>query len=300
MGILQILKKTVLVYKNNFGKMYLPLLAFQLVVLLPMLFFTMPGTVNAARALLKTLTMISKTGSGITSVFYVIAFMLLALLFVSPLVVSNTVYIVDKDYQCKTVTFRESFRFSRSNYKQMLSSYFAGIAGLIPVAAVVLLLLFPVAQVDFYALSPGDIVLIVACVILLLLYILGTAFVPYAVVSEDKKGFGALGASFRYIYKGNFWSNLSRLAVAVLIIGALMMLINWLAQLPFAELFDLYLVDPAAALQEPLMALAIVLALAAIFLVSLIMPFWYAFSFNAYKSALAEYQKKIETNRKEV
>jgi hypothetical protein len=90
MGILQILKKTVTVYKKNFGKMYLPLLGFQLIVLLPLLFFTMPGTMNAARAFLKTLAMFSKTGSGISSVLYVFIFMLLAVLFISPLVVSNT------------------------------------------------------------------------------------------------------------------------------------------------------------------------------------------------------------------
>ncbi len=160
---------------------------------------------------------------------------------------------MDKDYRGKNVTFRESFGFSKSNYGPMISSYFAGIAGVIPVALVVALLLRAPAQRHFTHLAPADIILIIISVVTVLLYVLGTAFVPFTVVSEKKKGFRALKTSFKYIYKGNFWGNLGRLAFAVLVIGVLIVLINWLSQLRLPS-FSTLSARPRVPLKEPLWA----------------------------------------------
>ena len=282
------------VYKKNFGKLFLPLLVMQLVILLPLLFFTMPGTVNMARALLKTLSSFSQTGTGMSSVLYVFAFILLVLLFFSPLIVSNTVYVVDKDYDQKAVTLKESLGFARHNYGSMIKSYFAALVTATPVFFYIIFVVSQVymSQFDIALMDGLDWFLIITAIAAFLLFLLGTIFVPYVVVSEKKSGFTALFTSFRYLYKGNFLSTLGRLALAAGMVGALMFVVNWLSQLPFAELFDLYLENPAAALQEPLMVFAIILALLAIFLVALIMPFWYAFSYNTYRGAKLEYEEK--------
>ncbi len=295
MALKDIFINALVVYKKNFGKLFLPLLVLQLAVLLPLMFFTMPGTVNAAKALLVTISSFSRTGEGSSSVFYVFVFILLVLIFLSPLIVSNTVYVVDKDYQGKTVdSFRQSFGFSRRNYGNMIKSYFAGILLAMPVIFIIFLLLSGMFMrgFDIGALSGADTVSIVISVVLVLLYVLGTVFIPYTVVAEKKSGFSAVYSSFKYIYRGNFLGTLGKLALAAALIGALMAFINWLSQLPFAELFYLYLRDPLAALQQPLMIFAIVLSLIAIFVVALIIPFWYAFSYNTYQGAKLYYEER--------
>ena len=280
-------------YKKNFSKLFLPLLVLELVIFLPLLFFTMPGTANAARALLVTIMSFSETGTGTTSVFYVFAFIILALLFFSPLIVSNTVYVVDKDFCGEDVTFRQSFHFSRKNYGSMIKSYFAALTGVIPLAAIILFMLYLVPPPEgLKNFSVLQIFMIVIAVLMILLYFLGTIFVPYVVVSENESGFKALKKSFGYVYKGNFISTVGRLGLAVAMIGALMLVINLLSQLPFKELFNLYLEDPARALQEPLMITAIVVSIAALIFIALLLPFWYAFSYNTYRGALSDLGKK--------
>lgn len=282
------------VYKKNFGKLLVPILVMQLLVLLPLLFFTMPGTVNMARALLVTFASFSLTGEGRGAVLYVLVYMLLALMFVSPLIVSNTVYVVDKDYSNERVTFRQSFAFSRGNYGSMLKSYFATIVVSIPMFFVIVLLLSHmfITGFDLENLQPADIVSLVASAVMFLAYLLGTVFLPYIVVAEDKAGFAALWTSFRYIYRGDFLVNLLRLVFVAILVGGLVMFINWLSQLPFKDLFYLYLEDPRAAMAEPLMVFALLLSVMAIFLVALILPFWYAFSYNTYRVAKSTFEKK--------
>ncbi len=286
------------VYKKNFATLFVPLLILQLIVLLPMTFFTMPGTMNAVRALLSSLTSLSRTGDGLSpSMLPVFAYILLMLLFFSPIIVSNTVFVVEKDFHEKAVTFRESLGFAKGNYGCMIKSYFAAVVCALPIFAAMGLVLASmfIKQFDLEFINGFDQFLTIGSLIAFMLYALGTVFVPYVVVAEEKSGFSALKASFSYIYKGRFLATVGRLAVGAGVVGAFVLLINWLAQLPFAELFDLYLKDPAAAFQEPLMILAIVLAVGAIFLVALIIPFWYAFSYNTYKGAREYYAEKNTT-----
>ncbi len=286
------------VYRKNFAKLFVPLLIMQLVMLLPLTFFTMPGTVNAVRALLSSLTSLSRTGDALSpSMLPVFAYILLMLLFFSPVIVSNTVFVVDKDFHNKSVTFRESLGFARGNYGSMIKSYFVSVVWALPIFAAMGLVLASmfIKQFDIAFINGFDQFLAIAALIAFALYALGTVFVPYVVVSEEKSGFEALKTSFRYIYKGHFLGTVGRLAAGAGLVGAMMFLINWLAQLPFAELFDLYLRDPAAAFREPLMLLAIVLAVGAIFLAALIIPFWYAFSYNTYKDAREYYINKTST-----
>jgi len=294
MQIKDILKNTLHVYTKNFGKLFMPILLMQLIMFLPLLFFTMPGTVNMARALIVTFSSYSITGTGLSSVFYVFIYMLLVLLFFSPLCVNNTVFVVHKDRLDEYVTFRQSLGFSKRNYGKMIKTYFAAIIAGMPFIFYAILVLYNlyIREFDYLALTALDYFLIVSAAVSFLLYLLGTVFVPYVVVAEKKSGFSALLSSFRYVYKGNFLINLVRLAIGAGIAGLLIFCVNWLSQLPFKDLFDLYLIDPAAAFREPLMVFAISLSIAAIFLVALIMPFWYAFSFNTYIDAKIEYEQK--------
>lgn len=290
MPVKEIFAKSFAVYKKNFANLFLPLLVLQLVLLLPLLFFTMPGTVNAARALLISLSSFSQTGTGISAMLYVFAFIVLALLFFSPLVISNTVYVISKDMQGKQVGFRRSFAFSKGNYGKMLGSYFAGLTCGMPLILAVVLLLYDTFanRLDPALLNGGDYALIALAAALVLLYLLGSVFLPFIAVVEGKWGFKALFSSFKYVYT-DFWANLGRLGLAALLLLGLASAINWLAQLPFEELFYLYLENPAAALKEPLMVFAIVLSIAAIVLVAFLLPFWYAFSFNTYRGARQNY-----------
>ena len=68
--------------------------------------------------------------------------------------------------------------------------------------------------------------------------------------------------------------------------------INWLSQLPFKELYELYLVDPMLALQNPLMVFVILFALLAIVVVTFVFPFWYAFTYHTYRNAKYEYEQR--------
>ncbi len=281
------------VYKRNFGKLFIPLLVLQLVILLPLLFFTMPGTMNAARALLVNLSNISRNGESIDSMLYVFVFIVLMLLFFSPIIISNTVYVIERDSKGQCVSFSQSLGFSRKNYGSMISSYLAGIVCGTPVIFVIVMMLYNlfISEFDPALMAGGDVVLIILSAAMALLYFLGTVFLPYVVVAEGKKGFNALFTSFKYIYT-DFISNLTRLALAALLMVAVAGGINWLAQLPFEDLFYLYLKNPAAALKEPLMVFAIVISIIAIFIVAFMLPFWYAFSFFTYTGARERFHKK--------
>ena len=55
--------------------------------------------------------------------------------------------------------------------------------------------------------------------------------------------------------------------------------------------------DPMLALQNPLMIFVVLLALAAIIVITLIFPFWYAFTYHTYQNAKYEYEKKYPQNK---
>ena len=109
---------------------------------------------------------------------------------------------------------------------------------------------------------------------------------------QEKGGFRAVFTSYRYAFLGNFWSNFTRILTAAVIVALGGVVVNWLSQLPFKQLYELYLVDPMLALQDPLMVFVILLALAAIVVITLIFPFWYAFTYHTYQNAKYEYEKK--------
>ncbi|MDY3750602.1 hypothetical protein [Christensenella minuta] len=85
-----------IVYKRNFGRLFLPLLLFQLVLLVPLMFFTMPGTVSVARSLLLTLSQTG--GSSLSSVVTVLAIVAGVAVFSAPQMVSKGVYFNDSAY----------------------------------------------------------------------------------------------------------------------------------------------------------------------------------------------------------
>ena len=67
-------RRSGIVYKRNFSRLFLPLLLFQLVLLVPLMFFTMPGTVSVARSLLLTLSRAGRSGlSSIGAMLSVVA-----------------------------------------------------------------------------------------------------------------------------------------------------------------------------------------------------------------------------------
>lgn len=293
MGFLQMFKRSAYAYKKNFSKLFVPLLLFQLVLLVPLMFFTMPGTVSVARSLLLTLSQTG--GSSLSSVLCVLGIVLCVAVFVSPLMVSNVVYVIDSDYHEKEVTFKDAAAHAKKRYTGMLRAYLAIIALLIPVVVLAVCVIGSGAFVDgvlTQALSTGETVVLVLILLLALFMVFGIVFVPYTVAVQEKGGFRAVFTSYRYAFLGNFWSNFTRILTAAVIVALGGVVVNWLSQLPFKQLYELYLVDPMLALQDPLMVFVILLALAAIVVITLIFPFWYAFTYHTYQNAKYEYEKK--------
>ncbi|MGI6152850.1 MAG: hypothetical protein ACOYJB_03300 [Christensenellaceae bacterium] len=288
-----VLRNTFDIYKHNFPKLFLPLLVFQIVLLFPVFFFAIPGTVSAARTFL---VLLMQGGGAIGSLIALLGIIALIALFVSPVVICNTVHIIDSNHCGHRVTFRESFAFSKGCYTSMLKTYFSTLVMLIPVAIVAAIIAYAAfsSGVDLKALSPGQIAALVVIVTMLLLFLLGTVFVPYVVVSEHKSGFLGTRTSFTYIFKGGFWSNLGRLAMAALIVGAGMLFVNWLSTLPFRELVDLYLANPEQALAHPLMVSSILISLLAVVVIAFIMPIWYSMSYGTYQNAKHAYEHKMK------
>ena len=89
-----------------------------------------------------------------------------------------------------------------------------------------------------------EIALLVGFALVVLFVVFGIVFVPYTVAVQGQKGFKAVFSSYRYAFLGNFWSNFTRVLTAALIVVLGGVLINWLSQLPFLELYELYLTDP--------------------------------------------------------
>lgn len=289
------LRQSGVVYKRNFSRLFVPLLLFQLVLLVPLMFFTIPGTVSVARSLLLTLSQTG--GSSLSSVLTVLLVVACVAVFVSPLMVANVAYVIDSDYHGRTITWGDARAHAKKRYLPMLRSYCAAIALLaLPVAGVIAVF-GSVAFRDGVMLTvlPWEsIVLLVALVLGLLFLLFGIVFLPYTVAVQGQAGFKAVFSSYRYAFLGNFWSNFTRVLFAALVVALGGLLVNWLSQLPFRELYNLYLVDPMSALRNPLMVFVILFALVAIVVVTLVFPFWYAFTYHTYKNAKCEYEKKYE------
>lgn len=295
MRIRELISKALSVYRHNFMKLFLPILALQLAVLLPLLFFTLPGTMNIVRAIFMTVKNYTLGGQLSRPVFYVLIYILCALLFLSPLVVNNTVYIIEYEQKPAPVSFRKSVKFAFKNYMNMLRTYGAVILIAFPVFIADTILIG--ASVDFTAappeLKPYGLPLIIAAAVLFMLFLLGTVFMPYIVGTCEAKGFAAVKQSFKIIYKGRFSKNLARLASGAAMAGAGIFAVNMLSQLPFGEFIELYLNDPKAAAAHPLMGVATAGSIAALFIAALIIPFWYAFTYNTYLDAKQDYKSKI-------
>lgn len=177
----------------------------------------------------------------------------------------------------------------------MLRSYFAAIALLIlPVAGIVaaIVAIALPGGVPAAVLPAWQIAVIVVLALAALLLFFGIVFIPYTVAVEGQGGFRAVLSSYRYAFLGNFWSNFTRVLTAAVIVALAGVVINWLSQLPFKELYELYLVDPMLALQNPLMVFVILFALLAIVVVTFVFPFWYAFTYHTYRNAKYEYEQR--------
>lgn len=302
MRIRELILKALSVYRRNFFKLFAPILALQLVVLLPLLFFTLPGTMNIIRALFMTIKNYSLGGQLSRPVFYVLIYILCALLFLSPLVVNNTVYIIATEQKPAPVSGKKAVLFAFKNYMNMLRTYGAVILLAIPDFIADALLI--IASVDFKsappALKPFGIPLLAAAAVLFMLFLLGTVFMPYIVGTCEAKGFAAVKKSFKIIYKGKFSKNLARLASGAAMAGAAIFAFNMLSQLPFADLVELYLVDPKAAMADPLMGVAAAGSVAALVMAALIIPFWYAFTYNTYLDAKQDYKSKLLNTKAEI
>ncbi|MEF9863555.1 MAG: hypothetical protein RR777_01285 [Christensenellaceae bacterium] len=291
MKLKEIFKRTMTSYKQNFPKLFVPLMLFQLVLLLPLLFFTMPGTVSVARSVLLTLSQIGG-GDKIYSILSVLIIVALVAVFLSPLMVGDVVYVINRDYHNQKAGFKQAFAHGKKRYADMLKSYFAIIVLILPVILAIVLLLLNLNLADIACAK--NIVLITLCGLLLIFFLFGIVFVPYTVAIQRKKGFDAVLTSYQYAYKGNFLSNFGRILIAAAMVVAAGSFINWLSQLPFADLFYLYLENPLAALSQPLMIFAILLSVAAIIIITLVFPFWYAFTYHTYKNAEFEYNRKYK------
>lgn len=295
MRIKELITKALRVYRKNFLKLFIPILALQLAVLLPLLFFTLPGTMNIVQALLMTIKNYTLGGELSRPVFYVLIYILCALLFLSPLVVNNSVYIISTEQIPAPVKTKEAVRFSFKNYMNMLKTYGVIILWAIPTFLADGLLIY--ASIDFTlappALKPWGIPLLIAAAVIFLLFLLGTVFIPYIVGTREAYGLKAVVKSFRIIYKGRFSKNLVRLASGAAMVGVVLFAVNLLSQLPFGDLIELYLRDPKAGMEHPLMGVAIAGSIVALFLAALIIPFWYAFTYNTYLDAKEDYNSKI-------
>lgn len=293
MNFKTMLRRSGVAYKENFSRLFVPLLLFQLVLLVPLMFFTMPGTVSVARSLLLTLSQTG--GSSLSSVLTVLLIVAGVAVFVSPLMVANVAYVIDSDYRGRSITWADARTHAKKRYFAMLRSYFAAIVLLaLPVFGVAAVF-GNAAFVDgvmLTTLSVPSIILLVATALGLLFLLFGIVFLPYTVAVQGQAGFKAVFSSYRYAFLGNFWSNFTRVLFAALVVALGGLLINWLSQLPFRELYNLYLIDPMSALKNPLMIFVILFALAAIVVVTLVFPFWYAFTYNTYQNAKTAYEKK--------
>jgi len=283
--------RAVRTYKQHFKRLFLPLLVFQVILLLPFLFMALPGTVSLLRDVLEFL---NETGGSIRGILYLVISLVAVALFLSPLIIGGAVYVIDRDFEGKPVHFKEAFRFGRKSYWPMLKSYLCAIVLVIPIVLVVIVIFRQMFShgFDLVFLKPVDIFILIVIAVGILLFFMGTIFVPYTVVSEKKGGFAAVSASFKYVYKGSFLSNLSRLLLMGIVLVVAVLVVKWITTLPFQELFELYLVDPASALRQPLMIAAIMVVILGLFVVAFVLPFWYAFSYNTYKGAKMKYEQK--------
>lgn len=284
-------------YKHHFKRLFLPLLVFQVILLLPFLFIALPGTVSMLRGVLDFL---NETGGSIDGIIYLVVSIVGVALLLSPLIIGCAVYVIDRDFHGDQVHFRDAFRFGRKSYWPMLKSYLCAIVLVIPVALVVILIFSQMfsSGFDLLALKPVDIFILLVIAVGILLFFMGTIFIPYTVVSEKKQGFESVSASFRYVYRGSFLSNLSRLLLMGIVLVVAVYVVKWITTLPFKELFELYLVDPQSALRQPLMIAAIMVVILGLFVTAFILPFWYAFSYNTYKGAKLKYEQKCDAKAK--
>lgn len=289
-------RNAVRTYRQNFKQLFLPLLVFQVILLLPFLLMAMPGTVSLLRGFLEFLTENQKDISALLGVLYMLIAIVAVALLLSPLIIGCAVHVIDCDFNKKETSFRESLRYGRASYWAMLKSYCVAIVSFIPALFLIIFVLSRMfySGFDLVELKPLDIFILILIALGILLYFMGTIFIPYTVISEKKGGFSAVRASFAYVYRGNFLSNLSRLLLIGMILVVAVLIVKWLTTLPFKELIDLYMINPQAALREPLMIAAIMVIILGLFVTAFVLPFWYAFSYNTYRGAKFRYEKKMK------
>ena len=283
-----------IVYKRNFGRLFLPLLLFQLVLLVPLMFFTMPGTVSVARSLLLTLSQTG--GSSLSSVVTVLCDRC-----------RSRCFCVAADGFKRGICHRQRL----FGEKRVLPGCKrAREAPVRQYAAVIFLCRHRAARscrgqdrrghrghraarrgsgngiarmADRGHRGPcarGPAALF------------GIVFIPYTVAVEGQRRIPGGPQFLPLCVLGNFWSNFTRVLTAAVIVALAGVVINWLSQLPFKELYELYLVEPMLALQNPLMVFVILFALLAIVVVTFVFPFWYAFTYHTYRNAKYEYEQR--------
>ncbi len=207
-----IYSKTFGIYAKNFGKLFLVFVIFITILAIP-LFIFLPSYVAKINESVQAFDALA---------MYMVAYMLTSLIapiakmvvmmcaigvFAAPFAMGMAGRIISEAMEGRNVTFAEGVRWTGANYKKMLSAYavyyaafgiyayvcFAGLTGLMASSHVIV-------EVWFY-----PVIFILAGGLVALL--LGTVFVPFGVIDEDKGCIKALGSSFRVMYGWRFLKN---------------------------------------------------------------------------------------------
>ena len=222
------------IYAKNFGQLFLVFVIFIIVLAIP-LFIFLPAYVAKINESVQAFDALAMymVAYMLTSLIAPIAKMIVMMcaigVFVSPFAMGMAGKIIADGMEGKKRSFSESFKWTSQNYKRLLSAYavyyaligvfayaaFIGMTGLMESSHVIVeVWLYPV------------IVMLVGGGIALLL---GTVFVPFCVIDQNKSGVHALGASFKAMYSRRFVKNfLSILAGFGITVG-----IALLAQMPY-------------------------------------------------------------------
>lgn len=263
----------------------------QIMIFLPMLIFTVPGLLAAVH---KVISVVTAGSANLSNMYVIIGVIAVFALFFAPFAIAWVAYVVGADYENINITFKTCIKSAMQNYKAMLSSYLSAFIVFVPVLLVAFTLQFNLAIAllankifNAYIVLP---VLITGVVTVL--YLLGTAFLPYIVVKEKTSGFRALLTSFKYIYLGNFLKNFVKMLFCALLMGGLSALKGYISSLPVAEVIQVYFVNPTLSVFNRYFPTAIGVAVVSIIVTAVVLPFWYAFSYNTYKGAKLDYQQK--------
>ncbi len=285
------------VYRRRLWMLVVPVILWQIVSFSPLLVFTLPSIATVIKSILVS---VIEQLKNIQHIAVALVCMGAIALLSIPLVAGDVVEIIRLDQAGETPTRKLAFTRARGMYKKMLSAYGAAIACGLPAFAFAGLLAYLAFTHDgmiIKQVNVSAVLLLIAAVAVLMFYLFSLAFLPYVVMRENLGGFTAYGRSARVAYLGNFKSIFPKMLVMAGILFGVGLGIKTLLQLPFADLFLAYLMNPWNTLHEPGMIFAMLLSVLAIVVTAMIMPVWYAFSYYAFEDARRAYESKKKESK---